>query len=88
MLEQFSQGLGELFGKENVVSNFTIDRGVPTRMLNREIDNGFFALFPGVKSLHKQSSEYQTIEVLEHPWFGRALILDNVIQFSSKFRDV
>lgn len=28
------------------------------------------------------------IEVLEHPWFGRALVLDNVMQFSEKFTDV
>lgn len=88
MLESFSESLKTLFGEKNVCTSFQIERGVPTRALNREVDNGFFALFPDYKKVYSTSSVYQEIEVLEHPWFGRGLVLDNVLQFCERFNDV
>lgn len=50
--------------------------------------NGFGALYQNVKLLYHYKSPYQKIEVLEHQWFGKALVLDDVIQFSDRFVDV
>jgi hypothetical protein len=88
VLDSFSKCLSELFGENNVCTSFQLDRGVPTRQLNREADNGFFALFPDYKHTLKTASIYQEVEVLEHPWFGRGLVLDNVLQFCERFNDV
>jgi len=88
VLDSFADGLKELFGEKNVCTSFQIARGLPTRQLNREADNGFFAIFPDYKQIYKTESKYQTVEVAEHPWFGRGLVLDNVLQFCERFNDV
>jgi len=51
VLESFSESLKTLFGEKNVCTSFQIDRGVPTRALNKEVDNGFFAIFPDYKKV-------------------------------------
>lgn len=77
----------QLFGADSVVTDITFNRGIPSRALNKE-PNGFFCFLNDCRVLHKQRTPWQAIEVVEHPWFKRALILDNVIQFSTRFQDI
>jgi len=79
--------LKSIFSEDSIISNLLINRGIASKILNYE-SNGFSALFQNIHKVFQFTSKYQKIEVIEHPWFGRALILDDVIQFSDKFVDI
>ncbi len=34
--------------------------------------------------LHEEQSEYQTVQIYEHPFFGRMLVLDGVVQLTQR----
>jgi spermidine synthase len=40
--------------------------------------------YSGVVEIFNESSEFQKIQVFEHPFFGRMLVLDGVIQLTTK----
>jgi spermidine synthase len=40
--------------------------------------------YEGVRVLHREKSPYQKIEVLDHPFFGRVLVLDGVVQLTQR----
>ncbi len=40
--------------------------------------------YPGVTPLHREATPYQEIQVLEHPHFGRMLVLDGVVQLTER----
>ena len=40
--------------------------------------------YPGARELHREESAYQRIQVLEHPFFGRMLALDGVVQLTER----
>ena len=40
--------------------------------------------YPGARQLHQEESSYQRIQVLEHPFFGRILVLDGVVQLTER----
>ena len=40
--------------------------------------------YPGVRELHREDSPYQRIQVLQHPFFGRMLALDGVVQLTER----
>lgn len=40
--------------------------------------------YPDARELHREHSPYQRIEVLEHPFFGRMLALDGVVQLTER----
>ena len=40
--------------------------------------------YPDARELHREHSPYQRIQVLEHPFFGRMLALDGVVQLTER----
>lgn len=41
-------------------------------------------VYPECKSLHQERSDHQEIGVLQHPYFGRMLVLDGVVQLTER----
>ena len=40
--------------------------------------------YPDARELHREESPYQRIQVLQHPFFGRMLALDGVVQLTER----
>ena len=40
--------------------------------------------YPDAREIHREKSPYQRIQVLEHPFFGRMLALDGVVQLTER----
>ena len=40
--------------------------------------------YPGATTLHREATPFQEIQVLEHPHFGRMLVLDGVVQLTER----
>ncbi len=40
--------------------------------------------YPGARQLHQEESPFQRIQVLQHPFFGRMLVLDGVVQLTER----
>lgn len=49
-----------------------------------ESHKGFHAMCPYIQRKLVKKSEFQRIEVVEHPWLGNALLLDDVIQCTDR----
>ena len=41
-------------------------------------------IYKNLTLLHEEQSEYQTVQIYEHPFFGRMLVLDGVVQLTQR----